>query len=51
MLIICNNSIPRGENYEKVRSAEFKPPSFLNRPKIKKQEALVYVDVNIGPGK
>jgi len=43
--------IPRGENYEKIRNSEFKPPSFLNRPKIKKQEALVYVDVNIGPGK
>jgi len=43
--------IPRGENYEKLRNSEFKPPSFLSRPKTKKQEALVYVDVNIGPGK
>jgi len=43
--------IPRGENYEKNREAEFNPPTFLERPKIKRDEALVYVDVNIGPGR
>jgi len=26
-------------------------PSFLNRQKTQKKEALVYVDVNIAPGK
>jgi len=43
--------IPRGENYEKNRNADFAPPTFLLRPKIKKEEALVYVDVSIGNGK
>ena len=45
------NRIPRGENYEKNKEAEFRPPSFLQRPKIKREEVLVYVDVNVGPGK
>lgn len=39
------------ENYEKLKNMEFKPPSFLNREKAKKQELLVYVDVNVGLGK
>lgn len=44
-------AIPRGENYEKNREADFKPPEFLKRPKIKRDEVLVYVDVNVAPGK
>jgi len=44
-------TIPRGENYEKNRRAEFRPPVQLSRPKIKRQEVLVYVDVSIGHGK
>jgi len=43
--------IPRGENYHKNKDSEFNPPKFLVRPKITKQEVLVYVDVNIGGGK
>ncbi len=43
--------IPAGENYEKLKNSEFKPPVMLERPKIKREEVLVYVDVNVGPGK
>ena len=45
------NRIPRGENYEKNKNADFNAPKFLQRPKITKKEVLVYVDVNIGSGK
>lgn len=43
--------IPRGENYEKNRQAGFNPPSQLERPRIKRREVLVYVDVSIGHGR
>lgn len=43
--------VPRGENYEKNKSAGFNPPSQLERPKIKRKEVLVYVDVSIGHGR
>jgi len=43
--------IPRGENYEKNKKSGFKPPALLSRPKVKRQEVLVYVDVSIGHGK
>jgi hypothetical protein len=43
--------VPRGENYEKNRNAGFNPPSQLERPKIKRKEVLVYVDVSIGHGR
>lgn len=39
-----------GENYEKMRMLEFKPPSFLGRVKETKN-ILVYIDVNVGIGK
>lgn len=45
------NKVPRGEDYHKNKNAEFKSPKMLDRSKIKKEEALVYVDVSIGPGK
>ena len=44
--------IPRGEKYDKLRQSLPNPPKFLERGKTgKKEEALVYVDVNVGPGK
>jgi len=43
--------VSRGENYEKLKSLGPQVPSFLNRQKTQKKEALVYVDVNIAPGK
>jgi hypothetical protein len=42
--------IPRGENYDKIRRTKPKPFSFLERTKLKR-EVLIYVDVNIAPGK
>lgn len=47
----AREKIPRGENYEKLRAQGFKPPSFLSRGKPQKEEVLVYVDVNVAPGK
>jgi len=44
-------TIPRGENYERNRNLDFTPPTFLTRPKIRRQDVLVYVDVSIGPGR
>jgi hypothetical protein len=34
-----------------MRQKEFKPPSFLSRNKAQKEDVLVYVDVNVAPGK
>jgi len=34
-----------------LRNSSFKPPSFLNRQKAPKQDVIVYVDVDIAPGK
>ena len=42
--------IPTGENYEKLRNSKIKPFSFLERQKQHKN-VLMYVDVNVGPGK
>lgn len=41
---------PCGENYEKYKMLKFNPPSFLDREKDVKN-VLVYVDVNLKPGK
>jgi len=49
--LVEDDIIPRGENYEKNKAAEFNPPTFITRPKIQRQEVLVYVDVSIGPGR
>lgn len=41
-----------GDNYEKMRKLESKPPTFLSREKPnKKKDLLVTVDVNVAPGK
>lgn len=41
---------PIGENYEKLKSEKVKPFSFLERQKTPRN-VLVYVDVNVAPGK
>ena len=41
---------PVGENYEKNRTAKPNPPSFLSRLKDQKL-ILMYIDVNLGPGR
>ncbi|CAG9325379.1 unnamed protein product [Blepharisma stoltei] len=41
---------PTGENYEKLKNEKIKPFSFLQRQK-NERSVLVYVDVNVGPGK
>jgi len=48
---IEEETIPRGENYEKNRAADFNPPKFITREKITRKDVLVYVDVSIGPGR
>mmetsp|Transcript_26623 Transcript_26623/g.47886 ORF Transcript_26623/g.47886 Transcript_26623/m.47886 type:complete len:517 (-) Transcript_26623:25-1575(-) len=42
--------IPAGENYYKIRKMKPKPFSFMERTRPKR-EVLIYVDVNIAPGK
>lgn len=42
--------IPKGENYDRLRRSKPRPFSFMERLKPKK-EVLIYVDVNIAPGK
>ena len=41
---------PVGENYEKNRMSKPNPPSFLSRQKSAKL-ILMYIDVNLGPGR
>ena len=38
----------RGEEFDKIKLAKMKPPSFIHR---KKKQLLFYVDVNITPTK
>ena len=42
--------IPAGENYEKIRGLNIKPPN-LSDPSTNKRELLLYVDVDIAAGK
>lgn len=42
--------IPAGENYEKLRNSRVKQFSFLGRQK-ESREVLLYVDVNVAPGR
>ena len=42
--------MPAGENYEKIRNANIKPPSFVNE-KREKKKPFVYIDANLGHGK
>jgi len=39
-----------GQNYEKTRSKNVKPPGFVEKER-KKRKLLIYVDVNITPTK
>lgn len=39
-----------GENYDKIKTMNIKPPSFMEQER-KKRKLLMYVDVNITPTK
>jgi len=44
--------VPRGENYERNKNMPHRPFSFYGRERpFKRPEALVYIDVNVAPGK
>eukprot|EP00743_Colponemidia_sp_Colp-15_P005230 GILK01005627.1.p1 GENE.GILK01005627.1~~GILK01005627.1.p1 ORF type:complete len:709 (-),score=133.13 GILK01005627.1:161-2095(-) len=48
----AKEKIPAGENYDKVKSAPIKPFSFLQEQRVlKRPPPLLYVDVNLGPGR
>jgi len=42
---------PAGENYEKLRNANIKPFTFVNKEKKHRNPPFVYVDVSVGPGR
>ncbi len=44
------NSKPAGENYEKIRNANIKPFSFVDKQKEKKTP-FMYIEANVGGGK
>jgi len=43
--------IPKGENYERRKTEKVKIPTCARKRSFKKGRALVYLDINVAPGK